>query len=280
MGRGWADDLSDLALAVSCSAEVHHLYWSAGRLRADAHPDLDGETALAALGGDLPPCVDAVAIWRRAVADGAFLAEWCDHDLDDPVYRHHLRIAVDRLRNEGFSDLLRGVPPRRAEAMGRFLLRFPQAWVDRAALGVVRGNRQAGGADPLAGAIRRAVQVRARSSFVRSLARWNRVVRPAALVRFECVVTPWDTPPHAAGVLDGTASWCRVGVSPRWLVEVWGPGRAVDDRGDLVLGHDGMTLRWETTADGRLAACVRPGDSGSRPADGEPDGRGSGSALP
>lgn len=275
MGRGWAEDLVDLALPVACSAEVHQLHWSAGRLRAAAHPDLDGEAALAALGGDLPACVDAVAIWRRAVTDGGFLAEWCDHDLDDPVYRHHLQIAVNRLRNEGVQDLLRSLPARRAEAMGRFLLRFPQAWVDRAALGVVRRNRRAGPNDALAGAIRRAVQVRARSSFVRSLARWNRVVRPAALVRFECVVTPWDTPPHAAGVLDGTASWCRVGLSPRWLVEVWGPGRAVDEQGDLVLGHDGMTLRWEATADGRLVACVRPGGPGP----GE-DRLGTASALP
>lgn len=199
MGRGWADDLPELALAVACSAEVHHLHWRGGRVRAPAHPDLDGELGLAALGGELPACVDAVALWRRAVADGGFLAEWCDHDLDDPVYRHHLQIAVNRLRNESVQDLLRSLPPRRAEAMGRFLLRFPQVWVDRAALGVVRRNRRSGPNDALAGAIRRAVQVRARSSFVRSLARWNRVVRPAALVRFECVVTPWDTPPHAAG---------------------------------------------------------------------------------
>jgi len=258
MGRTWADAIDDVVLPVRCGGTSHQLRWSGGRLRADAHPDLTGEEALAAVGGDLPECVGLVQSWRRAVADGGFLIEWCDNDLDDAVYRHQLRMAIDRLHAVGVQDVMRMLPGRRAEAMGRFLLQFPQVWVDRAALGVVRAGRQWPATDPLHPAVRRAVQVRARSCFVRSLARFARVVRPAALVRFDCVVTPWGTAPHATGVLDGPASWCRVALSPQWLVEVWGPGRAVGDDGDLVLGADGQVLRWEPTGDGRLAVAVRP----------------------
>ena len=119
MGRDWTSDLDDIELAVACGGETHRLVWHRGRVRADAHPDIDGELALAAFGGELPACVDAVQRWRTAVGDGGFLVEWCDNDLDDPVYRHHLTIAVNRLRAEGVQDVLRSLPPRRAEAMGR-----------------------------------------------------------------------------------------------------------------------------------------------------------------
>ncbi len=256
MGRGWADELAEVSLALPCSGEVHHLRWRAGRVRASAHRDLAGEEGLAAFGGALPACVDAVATWRRAVADGGFLAEWCDHDLDDAVYRHHLQVAMNRLRTEGVQDLFRTLTPRQAEAMGRFLLRFPQSWIDRAALGVIRRHRHDGPGAGLSGFTRRAVQVRARTAFVASLARWHPAVRPAALVPFECVVTPWDSTPYVTGVLDGTASWCRVGLSPRWLVEVWGPGRALDHRGDLMLDRAGLMLRWEPNATGQMTAGV------------------------
>lgn len=256
MGRSWAQDIADVSLPIRCGGEEHLLRWSGGRVRADAHPDLIGEAALAAFGGDLPPCVDAALAWLGAVADGGFLAEWSEIDLDDPVYRHHLQVAVNRLRVEGVQDLLRGLPPRRAEAMGRFLLQFPQAWVDRAALGVVRGGRRLPPGAPELIPVRRAVQVRARSAFVRSLSRWAAVVRPAALVRFDCQVLGWEATPAASGILDGTASWCRVGLSPRWLLEVWGRGAALDRHGDLVLDGEGRRLRWQQGSEGRLAAVV------------------------
>ncbi|MFN0029025.1 MAG: hypothetical protein ACKV2O_17845, partial [Acidimicrobiales bacterium] len=158
---------------------------------------------------------------------------------------------------EGVQDLLRGLPPPRAEAMGRFLLAFPQAWVDRAALSVIEAGRRRALTDPLRPAVARAVQVRARSAFVASLARHAGVVRPAALVRFECTVGPWDCPPQATGILDGTASWCRVTLGPQWLAEVWGSGRRLDDGGDLRLDAHGAHLVWHQGPDGRLRAAVR-----------------------
>ncbi|MCC6436952.1 MAG: hypothetical protein IT196_18110 [Acidimicrobiales bacterium] len=253
---GWADSVEDVSLELRCSGATHRLSWSAGRVRAPAHPDLAGEEALAALGGELPACVAAVQLWRIAVADGGFLSDWSDTDLDDPVYRHHLRISVNRLRAEGVQDFLRGLPPRRAEAMGHFLLQFPQRWVDRAALSVVRAGRSGRHDERTAAAVRRAVQVRARSAFVHSLTRWASVVRPAALVRFDCRVVGWHDAPAAAGMLDGTASWCRVALSPAWLLEVWGQGRAINPDGDLVLGG-GELLVWRPGPDGRPVATVQ-----------------------
>jgi hypothetical protein len=260
---GWADAIADVTLAVSCSGQTHRLRWRGGRVSAAAHADLAGEEALAAFGGQLPACVDALLRWRAAVRDGGFLSEWSDMDLDDPVYRHHLRVAVTRLRTEGVQDLLRALPARRAEQMGQFLLSFPQVWVDRAGLAVVRASRRAGSgrSDP---AIARAVQVRTRSAFVASLARWAPVVRPAALVRFECTLLPWGEPPRVGGVLDGTASWCRVAVSPQWLLDVWGPGRTLDHHGDLRLDGAGSTLVWVPGPDGRHHAARSSANASSK----------------
>jgi hypothetical protein len=260
MGGTWTEELADLTLAVPCRGAAHELRWSAGRLRVADHADLDAEAALAALGTEPPPCVDLVLRWRQAVRDGGFLLEWADADLDDPVYRHQVRIAVNRLRIEGVQDLLRGLPPRRAEAMGEFLLRFPGPWVDRAALAVVRSVRRLPPDDLRWAAVERALQVRARGAFVRSLTRWSAVTRPAALVRFRCVVGPWDSPPAVAGVLRGPASWCHVSLSPRWLLEVWGPGHAVDPAGDLVLSP-GRSVAWVPGPDG-LTATLGPNEAG------------------
>lgn len=256
---GWADAIADVGLAVTCGGDAHQLRWSGGRIRAEAHRDLAGEEALVALGAAPAECVTAVQLWRTALADGGFLAEWCEIDLDDPVYRHQLRVAMHRLRTEGVQDLLRGLPPRRAQAMGAFLLRFPQEWVDRAALGVVRASRRLPPQEPGHRAIRRAVQVRARSAFVASLAGWAAVVRPAALVRFDCLVGPWGTTPQVAGILDGTASWCRITLSPQWLLDVWGPGRALDRTGQLVLSAQGDRVVWRLGPQGRHQAAVVDG---------------------
>lgn len=272
---GWSERVPPVALEVTCGPERHQLTWQDGRVSAAAHPDLEAEAALMALGAAPIRCVELVASWQAALADGGFVGEWAEIELDAPVYRHHLRVAMARLRVEGVQDLLRGLPPPRAEAMGRFLLAFPQVWVDRAALSVIEAGRYRRAGDPLRGAIQRAVQVRARSVFVASLARHATVVRPAALVRFACTVGPWGCPPQAAGILDGTASWCRVTLGPHWLVEVWGADRRLDAGGDLVLDGVGTRLVWERRPDGRLAATrcrEAPTAPSTEPADGLPAG--------
>ncbi len=245
-----------MELQVACGDGQHRLIWQDGLVSAEAHPDLEAEAALMALGAAPIRCVELVSTWRAALADGGFVGEWAELDLDDPVYRHHLRVAMGRLRIEGVQDLLRGLPPPRAEAMGRFLLAFPQAWVDRAALSVIEAAGPGLSTDPQRGAVARAVQVRARSAFVASLARHASVVRPAALVRFACTVGPWGCPPQARGILNGTASWCQVTLGPQWLVEVWGPDHRLDSYGNLQFDAVGTSLQWHRRADGQFEATI------------------------
>lgn len=253
---GWAVRVADATMDLACGRATHRLRWRRGRLAAVDHPDLAGEEALVAFGGEAPRCLEAVTMWRAAVTDGGFLAEWCEGELADPVRRHHLWVALNRLRNEGVQDLLRELPPARAEAMGTMVLTFPPELVDRAALAVVRRTRRVGPDDPVHRWTGRAVQVRARTAFVASLARWAPVVRPAALVRFRCEVVPWGTPPQVEGLLDGTASWCRVALDPSWLVEAW-PSRGGLVGGDLCVGRGPRTalvVSWRPDGRGRLVA--------------------------
>ena len=191
--------------------------------------------APAPTGAGLPALLE---LWRLAVRDGGFLTEWARREEPDPGRRGRHQVALLRLRREGVQDLLPDLEIRRAERMGTVLAHFPPELVERAALAAAQRllRRPDLAAHELAPWLAQAVQVRARSAFVRSLAAWRHRARPAALVPFTCRVGIGVTP-AVAGRLDGRASWCEVAVDSRWLLDVWGRGLAVVD-GDLVLGAD------------------------------------------
>jgi hypothetical protein len=54
---------------IDCAGQSHRLRWEAGRLHALDHEDLEGERALAALGGQACPCVEALDRWARHADD-------------------------------------------------------------------------------------------------------------------------------------------------------------------------------------------------------------------
>jgi hypothetical protein len=54
---------------IECSGETHRLRWEAGELTALDHRDVEGERALAALGGTRCACVDALDGWARHADD-------------------------------------------------------------------------------------------------------------------------------------------------------------------------------------------------------------------
>ena len=200
----------------------------------DHHPDPDAEAVLTALGGDQPPCLAIADLWADAVTDGGFVAEWstCERPEHDRPAR--ITIALNRLRLEGVQDLLNELAPRRAARMGLFLATFSPAFQNRAAVQVAQGvlARPRPAEHELAPFLARAVRVRSRSAFVRSLTRWREYARPAALVRFHCrVLADPMASPTVLGQLDGSGSWCELSVGLAWLVDVW--GRSLD----VVDGH-------------------------------------------
>jgi hypothetical protein len=231
----WHDGLPDAGLDVECHGRAHRVRWHRGHLQLLDHPELGSEAVLAALGGDPPPCLQVLDLWRAAVADGGFLAEWARREDADPGRRNRMLGALARLHREGVQDVLPELEVARAARMAVVLACFPHDLVDRAALAVAqRVLRQPAFAEhELTPWLAQAVRVRARSAFVRSLAGWGHRARPAALVRFACRVGVGVTP-TVTGRLDGSASWSEVVLDLDWLLRVWGQGLAVVD-GRLVL---------------------------------------------
>lgn len=54
---------------IGCGGETHTLRWHAGHLHAVDHEDVEGERALAALGGERCACVDVLDSWARHADD-------------------------------------------------------------------------------------------------------------------------------------------------------------------------------------------------------------------
>lgn len=266
--------MPETSIALRCGGHRHTVRWHRGRLQLVDHPDAGAEAVLAAFGGERPSCLQFLDLWRSAVTDGGFLTEWALAEHVDPVRFRHFETALQRLRREGVQDVLPALDLRRAERMGTVLTRLSPALLDRAALASTQRllRRPDAATHELVPWLARAVQVRARSAFVRSLERWTDHARPAALVRFRCRVG-LGVVPHACGHLDGRASSCDVVVDLRWLLDVWGRGLATLD-GDLVLAAEAgraLVVDWRTApgSDAPPRASLR-----WRPLDPTPIGRG------
>lgn len=253
-----------LLLEVLCQGTRHRIRWVRGDVVLDDHPDVDAELVLVALGGEQPACLAVAELWADALIDGGFVAEWSTRERPDRDRSARITTALNRLRLEGVQDLLVELPARRAARMGLALATFSPALQDQAAVRVA--ERVLAEADPasheLARFLARAVRVRARSAFVRSLSPWRDYARPAALVPFSCrVLADPLAPPVVAGRLQGSTSWCELSVGLPWLVDVWGCGLDVVD-GHLVVacsGEAALAVDWVQEDDGSRRAALRPG---------------------
>ncbi len=244
-GPAWAATAAVVELAVACGPARHQLVWRRGEVILVDHPDLAAERALVALGGPEPACLGRLGLWREAVADGGFLAEWVDEAHLGDVRLSWLGMALERLRMEGFHEFLRHLPPARAERMGQFLHRFPRPWLDRAACavsaalidgggihggGIHGGGVRCGLAPEL---VTQAVAQRLRRSFVDSIGGRLTAWGAAALVPLTITVSPHGTT-SVEGTVTGPGRAVALTVGPDWLHRVWGAGAAVVD-GHLVL---------------------------------------------
>ena len=68
----WVDGFPSAAATVDCAGAEHRIAWKHGKLTAVDH-DAASERALAALGGDLPLCIELVEGWRTAMRDPTLL---------------------------------------------------------------------------------------------------------------------------------------------------------------------------------------------------------------
>lgn len=65
----WWLGLEPAQTTVDCGGARHTLRWERGTLTALDHPDVEGERALAALGGEPCVCVEVLDAWARYAAD-------------------------------------------------------------------------------------------------------------------------------------------------------------------------------------------------------------------
>jgi hypothetical protein len=70
----WYSCLSECETEVPCGTGRHIVRWEAGSLRLAAHPDVEGELVLAALGGQKARCVELAQAWARHAGDLSVLA--------------------------------------------------------------------------------------------------------------------------------------------------------------------------------------------------------------
>lgn len=236
----WWEGVGEVRMAVACGGSTHEVIWRHGDLVVPEHPDLDGERALAAFGGDRPGCVAVADLWRDALADPVFLGEWARHESADARRQSDFEHRWRRLFTEGVQDVLHGVPPARAARVGEVLAAWPQPLQDRLAVTVVAGLDPSRADPVLAAAADRAVAVRARTAFVASLAREHAHPRPDALVP---VRVRRAAAPEVDGRLARRASGVLLGLPWSWLGRVWARGLAVVD-GRLVLDATPGTQRW------------------------------------
>ncbi len=230
------------------------------------HPEAEAEAALVALGGDMPPCLALQNLWAEAVVDGGFLEEWVDDAHLSRARLSWLSMALERLRNEGFHEFLRSLPPARAETMGRFLHSFPRPWLDRAAATVAAAALDGDGVrcDDARALIAVAIAQRVRRSFVASVGRSHLSLGAAALVPLQVGVAPSGTSeatptPLVTGRLTGPGRAVEIVVDERWLHQVWAAGAGVID--------DRLVVALDTAPEGD--ASVRARVSASDSADGE-----------
>ena len=65
----WYLSLPPAEALVRCGGEAHTVRWAAGRFEFPAHPDMEAERVLSALGGDRARCVEAAETWDRHADD-------------------------------------------------------------------------------------------------------------------------------------------------------------------------------------------------------------------
>ncbi len=65
----WHQSLPPAEAQVPCGAGTHAVRWAAGRLAIPAHPDVEAEMVLAALGADKPLCVEVAETWDKHADD-------------------------------------------------------------------------------------------------------------------------------------------------------------------------------------------------------------------
>ena len=250
----WYDCLPAAEVPVPCGTRTHTVRWEAGRLTLPAHPDLEAELVLGALGADKPQCITLTETWAshaddlavlsagpRSAADTLSVGHAQAEELRAQLSASHARLtsmprmpatAGPRMRPGAI-----GAAPGMEEAFRRQLRRVEL--MELLALGPpfqfrLAGEVSAAWAVPERAAERAAARPALRAALTGRFApvaeRWLGIGQDAVLV------TSHDGPGWGTLELAGTgaARRLRAALPLGWLADVWACGLAVTS-GHLVV---------------------------------------------
>ncbi len=127
--NAWWLGLAPAQATVSCGGNEHRLHWEAGELQALDHGDVEGELALAALGGQRYTCMDMLGAWERHSDDLRVLVLGSRGARDQVVVQQDLSTQLGGAGPQ--SSPVAGPQVRRARAgfaaIGQVALR-PSGW--------------------------------------------------------------------------------------------------------------------------------------------------------
>ncbi len=253
----WVDRLPPLEATVRCGGDLHRVRWVRGALVACDH-DLAAETALGALGGTPPPCVQVLTAVRRYVASVAPLTMWAV-DADPTGLATTGTPAPWSSEDERLLDALRTLPlPFRR----RLALSFHVAWARR---GLPLASWQQHPAGAVLGHALRTTFDSARRT-VLATAPTGGASAPLD-VRWQTVAE--GSRPWAEGTAGPRGSWVRVAVPMSWLATRWACDDALTAAADAVVlarGHstDRQRARRPGSVGPALVAVWRPEPTGER----------------
>jgi hypothetical protein len=226
----WWTGIAPVTTDVACSGARHEVRWEHGRLVLGAHPDVEAERALGALGGDVPACVRLRSAWSAWERDPVLVtlgrrpgeAGLGFTPADAPPVATTLHTPPLRRRPVDDSS------GRRDELV--LLLSLPVGFIDRLALTAMAAAAEAW-TDP---AFRDRHGLRLGASLAaRSAPALRRLAAPLAAPGEAIAVHCTPAPPHGRAAISAerTASGLEVTASLPldWLTRVWGPGLSEPD---------------------------------------------------
>jgi hypothetical protein len=233
----WWLGLEPADAEIQCEGARHRLRWAGGALHADDHLDIEAERALAALGGDAPPCLDLIRLWQQYAADPQLLTlarrpGEPPIGLADPITPYSAALATAKwpaaMRQQLEDRFRRRIDLER-------LLALPGPMVDRLTLSAFADAADEWDDDAFRAehGLRAGAALHARAA--PALRRFGgRLARGIAGVTVAPAL-PGAGPAVVARLDSGTALTIHAELPISWLVDVWGRGIS-EPAGRLVLG--------------------------------------------